>query len=126
MMCKFNYRKVDPSESLEAYTLENLEGVARFLLKEGRWTVEISKSKGQPKVQIRVKSPWGFFSAEGRSQDYYTAVDQASQKLVTQIKKRKNQLQYHKRPEKSRFGRLNQLNESLEYFPENYPFSKVS
>jgi ribosomal subunit interface protein len=126
MNCKFNYRKVDASESLESYTLEHLEGVARFLLKEGRWTVEISKSKNMPRIQIKVSSPWGFFTAEGKSHDFYSAVDLASQRLVTQIKKRKNQLQYHKKPHKSRTGHLERLNSSLEYFPENYPFPKVS
>jgi len=126
MICRFNYRKVDTSESLETYILEQLEGVARFLLKEGRWTVEISKSKGNPKIQIKVSSPWGYFSAEGRSDDFYLAVDSTCQKLITQIKKRKNQLQYHKRPHKSRSGHLDRLNAALEYFPENYPFSKVS
>jgi ribosomal subunit interface protein len=126
MVCKFNYRKVDASESLEIYTLQQLEGVARFLLKEGRWTVEISKSKSNPKIQIKVSSPWGYFTAEGKSDDFYLAVDKACQKLITQIKKRKNQLQYHKRPHKSRLGHLNRLNAALEYFPENFPTSKVS
>jgi ribosomal subunit interface protein len=125
MNCKFHYRKIDHSESLEAYTLEHLEGIARFLLKEGRWTVEISKSNNMPRVQIKVSSPWGFFSAEGKSQDFYSAVDLASERLVSQIKKRKNQLQYHKKPHKSRAGHLERLNSFLEYFPENYPYRKV-
>jgi len=126
MNCKFHYRKVDASESLEAYTIAQLEGVARFLLKEGRWTVEISKIKSMPKVQIKVASPWGYYSAEGKSHDFYSAVDLAGQKLINQIKKRKNQLQYHKKPHKSRSGRLERLNSSLEYFPESGPFHKVS
>jgi ribosomal subunit interface protein len=118
MVYKFNYRKIDPSESLEAYILNHLEGVARFLLKEGRWNIEISKVKGQPQVHFKVKSPWGFFSAQALGDDYYLATDRATTKLITQVKKRKSQLQYHKKPEKSRSGQLNCLNESLEYFPD--------
>lgn len=120
MNCKFNYRKVDASESLEEYTQNQLEGVGRFLLKEGSWTVDVSKTKGQPHIQLKVASPWGYFSASAKTSDFYTAVDVACDKMISQIKKRKNQLQYHKRPEKSREGHLEHLNEALEYFPMPY------
>lgn len=120
MNCIFKYRKIDASLSLENYAKDRIEGVARFLLKDGKWEVEISKNKEVAQIKIKVLSPWGFFSALGKSHDYYISVDLACDKLITQIKKKKNQLQYHKKPHKSKKGRLENLNEFLEYFPETY------
>lgn len=121
MNCKFQYRKIDSSLPFEEHALKQLEGVARFLLKDGRWSVELSKSKNQPQVQVKVASPWGYFAANAKHDDFYTAIDLAADKLITQIKKRKNQLQYHKNPQKTKKSHLDRLNSALEYFPDmNY------
>jgi len=126
MQCKFQYRKVEPSEYLEQHILKQIEGIARFLMKEGRWSVEVSKKNNTPQVIIKVSNPWSYFSAIGTSSDFYLAVDAVCTKLITQIKKKKNQLQYHKKPHKSREGHLSRLNSALEYFPENYPNRKAN
>ncbi len=120
MEYQYIYRKIDASESLETYINQQLEGVSRFLLKNSKWTVEISKSKNQPQVVIKVKSPWGYYQARSINDDFYTSVDLACDKLVNQIKKKKQQLQNHKSPERSREGRFKQISPGFDYFPNEY------
>jgi ribosomal subunit interface protein len=117
MNVQIYFRHLDPSESLSEYVITQLEGINRFLLKEGRWHVEFSKRRHEISVHIKVASPWGYFESRAQSDDYYTTVDLACDKLIMQVKKKKSQLQHHKKPHKSKRARLEYMNPELEYFP---------
>lgn len=117
MKFNFTYRHVDVSPSLTTYAQENFERVGRLLLKESRWNVAFSMGRYDYNIEVNVNGPWGHFKATATAEDFYMAVDQASQKLEKQFQKRKDLLQTHKSPERSRQGQLEQVNDMLEYDP---------
>lgn len=117
MKFHFTYRHVDMSQSLSAYSQESFERVGRLLLKDSRWQVTFSMGRYDYQVEVNVNGPWGHFKASAKAEDFYFAVDQCAEKLEKQFQRRKEQLQAHKNPERSRQGQLEDLNEMLEYSP---------
>lgn len=117
MKFHFTYRHVDMSESLTAYAQEQFERVGKLLLKDSRWQVCFSMGRYDYQVEVNVNGPWGHFKASAKTDDFYAAVDQCADKLSKQIQRRKEQLQTHKNPDRSRQGQLDHVNEMLEYDP---------
>ncbi len=117
MKFNFVYRHVDVSPSLTTYAQENFERIGRLLLKDSRWNIVFSMGRYDYQVEVNVNGPWGHFKAAATAADFYLAVDQATQKLEKQFQKRKDLLQTHKSPARSRQGQLEQLNEMLEFDP---------
>lgn len=113
---KFHYffKHIDSSEALMEHADEKLLRVCRFLLKDGKGEVYFSKSKLDWKIDITIRSAHGHFAARAKAENLYMAVDMAADKLEKQLLKRKTKVQHHKNYEKSREGRLELLNESLE------------
>jgi len=124
MAFQFTFHHLDSSEALQVYTQEQLEKVGRHLLKDSRWQIHFSKGRHQCQVDISVQGPWGHFKAQASTDDFYVSVDAAAEKLGKQFLKRKQKHQHHKKPDRSREGRLERLNESLEY--DNNPYFKRS
>jgi len=122
MQYLFTFRHVDPSEALRTYTQEQFDRVGRYLLKQSRFQVHYSKGRYDCQVDVSVSGPWGHFKASAHDDDFYLAVDLVAEKLGRQFQKRKEQLQHHKDPQRSREARLDRLNEALEY--DNSPFFK--
>jgi ribosomal subunit interface protein len=117
MEIRFTYRHVDSSAALTEYTQTQLQPVSASILSSQRWQVCYSMGRYDYHVEINVHGPWGHYKAEGKAQDFYVAVDMAIDKMHRQIQKRKEQLQTHKRPELSKRGQLEQVNEQLEFEP---------
>lgn len=117
MKFNFTYRHVDVSPSLNAYAQEQFEQVGRLLLKDSRWNVAYSMGRYDYHVEVNVSGPWGHFKATATAADFYLAVDQTAQKLEKQFLRRKEQLQTHKSPSRSRAGQLENVNDLLEYDP---------
>lgn len=122
MQYQFTFRQVDSSQALQGYAQEQFDRVGRFLLKESRWQVHFSMGRYNCHVEVCVQGPWGLFKAKAAADDFYRAVDVAAEKIGKQFLKRKSQLQHHKNPDRSREGRMERLNEALEY--DNSPFFK--
>lgn len=120
MQVQYTFRHVDASDALRDYTQEQFNRVGHFLLKESRWQIQYSMGRYDCQVDVIVTGPWGRFQACANGDDFYHAVDVVAEKLERQLQKRKEQIQHHKRPERSREGRLERLNEALEY--DNSPF----
>jgi putative sigma-54 modulation protein len=117
MKYQFTFRHVDISQSLTSYAEEQFERISRHLLKDCRWQVFFSMGRYDCQVDVSVNSPWGHFKATSRCADFYEAVDEAAHKLERQFQKKKEQNQHHRKPELSRIGRLEDVNEALEYHP---------
>lgn len=117
MKFNFTYRHVDGSTSLNTYAQEQFERVGRLLLKDSRWNVAFSMGRYDYNVEVNVSGPWGHFKATATAPDFYIAVDQCAQKLEKQFQRRKDQLQTHKSPTRSRTGQLDHVNDMLEYDP---------
>lgn len=113
----FSYRHVDVSQSLTAYSQEQFEKVGRLLLSDSRWQISFSMGRYDYQVDVSVNGPWGHFKASSTAEDFYLAVDLVAQKLERQIRRRKEQLQHHKSPQRSKQGQLENINKMLEYQP---------
>jgi ribosomal subunit interface protein len=121
MPWKHNFKHVDVSSALKTYAEELFEKEHRFLLKESHFQVFYSKGKHKEcRVDITVQNGNGHFKASAKADSFYGAVDEVALKLSKQFQKKKEKLQHHKEPSKSRQGRLKRLNPRLEY--DNSPF----
>jgi ribosomal subunit interface protein len=122
MQWKHNFKHVDVSESLQQYAESALMKEGRFLLKDSHCQMIYSKGKHhhECRVDVNVQNGTGHFKASGQSDSFYTAVDEAAEKLSKQFQKKKEKLQHHKDFDKSREGRLKRINSRLEY--DNSPF----
>lgn len=112
---QFQFRHLDYSQALCDYTTEQLEKAGRLLLKDGKYQVYYSKEKHLCHVEVSVQSPWGYYKAEASADDFYVAADQVAEKLGRQFQKSKEKHQHHKRPEFSKEGLLENVNDALEY-----------
>ncbi|MFN7728992.1 MAG: ribosome hibernation-promoting factor, HPF/YfiA family [Bdellovibrio sp.] len=120
MQFQYTFRHVDASEALKEYTQEQFEKVGRFLLKESRWQIFYSMNRHECQVEVVVNGPWGHFKSTSTSDDFYVAVDIAAEKLGKQFQKTKEKHQHHKKPGRSREGRMDRLSPSLDY--DNAPY----
>jgi ribosomal subunit interface protein len=122
MQWKHNFKHVDVSESLQQYAESALTKESRFLLKDSQWQIFYSKGKHhhECQVDVHVQNGTGHFKTSVTSDSFYTAVDEAAEKLSKQFQKKKEKLQHHKDFEKSREGRMKRINSRLEY--DNSPF----
>ncbi len=117
MKFQFTYRHVDVSPSLNQHAEAQFTELGRYLPTDSRWQVIFSMGRYEYNVEVSVQSPWGYFKAVSRAQDFYLAVDIVAEKLGKQFKKQKDLNQYHKKPELSKSGKMDQVTETLEYQP---------
>lgn len=122
MRFKFNFHQVDYSQALTTYCQEEIERVGRFLLKEGTCQVYFRFGRYDCQVQVDVSSPWGYFKASSKNENFYLAVDDIAMKLGKQFLKHKEKHQHHKKYERSKRGKMRRLNAQLEY--DNSPYFK--
>ncbi len=128
MQWKHSFKHVDVSESLQQYAEETLSKEARLLLKDSQWQIFYSKGKHhhECQVDVTVQNGTGHFKASGMSDSFYTAVDEAADKLSKQFQKKKEKLQHHKDYSKSREGRMERINSRLEYDSSPFPRKKTA
>lgn len=121
MQWKHTFKHVHVSDSLKTYAEECFSRESRFLLKESHWQVYYSKGKhAECRVDVTVQNGTGHFKATAQTDDFYSAVDEVAKKLSKQFQKKKEKIQHHKDPSKSRVAKLERLNSRLEY--DNSPF----
>lgn len=114
MKLNFTFKHLDRSEALENYTKEKLESVGRFLLKDGYGSVYCSKQNREFCVEVSVNTREKYYRAVALHEDPYLAVDSVVEKLEKQFLKTRKVVQNHRRPELSRAGRLEQMNDRFE------------
>lgn len=114
MRLNFTFKHLDRSEALEKYCSDRLNECARFLLKDSLGTVLISKHNYEFCAEISVNTRERHFRAQSFHVDPYQAVDAMVDKLEKQLKKMRRQVQSHKSKERSKSGRLEQMNDRFE------------
>lgn len=125
MQWKHTFKHVHVSDSLKQYAEEAFAKESRFLLKDSQWQVYYSKGKhADCCVEVTVQNGNGHFKATAHTDSFYTAVDEAAFKLGKQFRKKKEKLQHHKDPTRSREARLQRLNDRLEYDSSPFPGKK--
>lgn len=114
MKFQFNFHQVDVSPSLRNYSEEQLSKSGNLLLKDSQWKVFYSMIRHECHVSVTVQCGWGHFKASARADDFYASVDQVAEKLERQFQKRKEVLQHHKKPERTKQARLARLMPEIE------------
>lgn len=122
MSLHINYHKIKPTPELISAIEDEVMAISRFLLKGGRWSIELDKKKSECFITIKTSSPLGFFQAQASSQDFSTAITQGFQKLIQQIKKRKEAAYSKKHVKHTINGKITPLRTSADkqdhlYFP---------
>ena len=109
MKLTYTFKHLDHSNSLQEYTEQRMVEIGRFLLKDGSGNVYYSKQKNEFCVEISVNTREKYFKATSYASDIYEAVDSVVDKLERQFLKNSKQHKYHKKPELSKEGRLDQI-----------------
>lgn len=114
MKLSFTFKHLDRSESLEGYLAEGLEEAGKFLLRDSHATVTCSKQGHEFHIEVSVNTRERYFRADAFDEDPYVAADMALVKLERQFLKNRKVVQNHRRPEFSKQGRLEQMNDRFE------------
>lgn len=115
MKCDFSFKHLDTSQALMDYAQEKLQNVASLMLKEGRAHIEFSRNKKFDYIcEVTIQSGIGHFKALAHGDSFHHAVELCNEKLYKQIMKNRKINQKHKGPERSKRGRLEEINKNLE------------
>jgi putative sigma-54 modulation protein len=127
MKVDFTFKHVDTSEALMAYAHDRIEKIAKFELNPMDVHFIISMTKHDCTVEVHLEEGRRKFKASATSDDFYRSVEMVVNKLSRQLSKDKRRLKHHKNAEKSSYGKLARLNESLEPdFTLDKPLRKAS
>ncbi|HVE91139.1 MAG TPA: ribosome-associated translation inhibitor RaiA [Actinomycetota bacterium] len=90
-------RGVDLTDRLREYATEKLTRSQRFFERIIRMDVELcqegnARVGGGHRVEVTVKTPGETLRAHGSGADFFTAIDQASDRLEAQVRKHKERL----------------------------------
>lgn len=120
MKVDYSFKHLDASQALMGYTGERLEKIEKFETKPMDVHVVYSMQRHECMIEVTVLDGRRKFKATSISNDFYKAVDNMINKLTRQMSKGKKKLKYHKRPELSHYGQIEQLTPDLgmDYSPE--------
>jgi putative sigma-54 modulation protein len=124
MKVDFTFKHVDSSEALMQYAQDRLEKIAKFELNPMDVHFTISMLKHECTIDVSVLEGRRKFKAAATSEDFYRSVEMVINKLWRQMSKDKRRMKGHKHPERSVYGKLDSLNEQLEYDSQR-PYRKV-
>lgn len=114
MKTNFTFLHLDHSQALMEYAHNNLEEIARFLLKASSCNVLFSKTREEFCVEMSVPTKEKYFRAKAYAPDIYVAVDMAVERLERQFLKIRKTNQHHKKFELSKEGRMQTVNSRFE------------
>ena len=114
MKVDFTFKHVDSSEALMTYAHDRIEKIGKFELNPMDVHFIISMVKHDCTVEVHLEEGRRKFKASATSDDFYRSVEMVVNKLARQLSKDKRRLKHHKNAEKSHYGKLARLNESLE------------
>jgi putative sigma-54 modulation protein len=126
MKVDFTFKHIDSSEALMEYALERCEKIEKFELNPMDVHFIVSMEKHECMIEVHVEEGRRKFKASAASNDFYRSVEMVMNKLSRQMSKDKRRLKAHKNPERSNYGKLARLNESLEPDYTARPLRKVS
>lgn len=115
MKFEVKYRHLKPLKKLEKYAEDKYERLEKYELKPSSLTFVFSAKQHHCVAEVAIKGPDLYCRATAAGEDHYKAIDLAMDKLERQLAKRKTRVQFHKRPEFSKAGRLSRMNAQMEH-----------
>lgn len=114
MQLTFKFLHVDRSESLIEFATQRIARVEKFELKPTEACFKISYQRHQVRVELGLRGPNLYLRAEATTDNFYEAIDQAVDKIQTQMSKRKCKVKKHKNHYRSKQGQIERISPELE------------
>lgn len=92
-------RHIEVTPALKSYAEKKVARFDRYLSNISEAVVTISVEKYRHKVEVLLKANGVLIQAEGITGDVYSSIDEVAEKLERQIKKYKEKLVAHRKPE---------------------------
>lgn len=92
-------RQIEITPALKSYAEKKIKKIKRYLSNITEATVTINIEKYRHKVEVLLKVNGVLIQAEGITGDLYASIDEVVDKLERQIKKYKEKLVSHRKPE---------------------------
>lgn len=89
MFVDFQFRDLNSSEELESYFMDRFTKIGRMEKAPFHVSVVFSYQKSVKKVQVRLKSKIYDLVASSEGEDFFACVDQAADRVLVQLKRRK-------------------------------------
>ncbi len=96
MKCEFTYIKVESSEHVEAHAETLLSKVDKFMNGPVKGHFTFSKEKYNHKVTLTLTGKNIYFKAESKDENFYSAIEEAIEKMNRQLTKKKSKIKNHK------------------------------
>lgn len=96
MFVDFHFRDLNASEELESYVMDRFTKIGRMEKTPFHVSVVFSYQKSVKKVQVHLKSKVYDLVASSEGEDFFACVDEAADRVLGQLKKRKGRYQDRK------------------------------
>ena len=115
MHLKLNFKKMKNSRELTEYMEHRFEKLQKYEMKPVNCTVTLRVEKGSKVVDIHAVGEQKTFKSQGVSFNFFESIDLAVDRLARQMMKKKAKVQNHKCYARTHHGKMDQLNEALEF-----------
>lgn len=92
----FTFRNMDSTEALREHTMEKLTKLDKYLIKPGTAHVIFNMDGSRHVAEITLNIKGGRYIGIETTNDMYTSIDSAVEKLKKQIKRTKERIKNHK------------------------------
>ncbi len=97
MQCSVTFRKMDTTEALKSYAEEKVRKIKKFFPEPINAQVVLSKEKFRQRADINITLHNGLLlKGKDSSEDVYSSIDRAVDKIERQVKKYKDRIRRHK------------------------------
>lgn len=115
MHLKLNFKKMKTSRELTDYIEHRFEKLRKYEMKPVNCTVTLCVEKDTKVVEIHAVGEQKTFHSQGISLNFFESIDLAVDRMARQMMKKKAKVQNHKCYERSHHGKMDQLNDALEF-----------
>jgi putative sigma-54 modulation protein len=96
MRIDLKFRHSEPSEQLTSYVNEHAVKLEKYELKPVRLEFTFTTEKAIERVDVHVRGKDIEFHARAESDNFFTSVDMALDKIARQLSRKKDKIQAHK------------------------------
>lgn len=96
MRIDFKFRHTPQSDELTAYVTDHISKLEKFEMKPVRLEFTFTTQKATKRVDIHARGQDIEMHASSDAQDFFTAVDEAIERIARQLSKKKAKIQAHK------------------------------
>jgi putative sigma-54 modulation protein len=104
MRIDFKFRHSPQSEELTEYVTNHIDKLEKYEMKPVRMEFTFSTEKTCKRVDVHARGQDIEMHAHSEAEDFFTAVDQALDRIAKQLSRKKAKVQTHKAPSRKAVG----------------------